>query len=375
VNDQREIAREAEKAVRRVFDELGGFQLDVERTPSVGGRIPDFIVHAISGESKIPLVIEAKSRITPQTAVSVCNQVRCYATATGSIPVVFAPVISPRVDQILKKFGVGYVDQAGNCRLRSPCHGLLIDRHGFKPSTRPPKPVADLFSPKSSRIVRALLTRSGEGWRVREFAEHPDVVVSLGLVSKVKHALIEEGYAVEHEKRLYLRDPIGLLEDWARKYRGPAEQIPMYFRGNVETAEQAVAAWCRDNQLRCALAGFSAAWRIAPEVRYSVAAVYVESDGFDRKKLDTLSGYEGGKRVDTGPNLLLWRPFDPSVLAGSLTENGTDAPVTSAIQTYLDLRQMAGRGEEAATATYQRVLAGELQRSAERVKELCHADI
>ena len=137
MNDRREVAREAEKAVRRVFDELGGFQLDVEHAPSVRGKFPDFIVQAISGESKIPLVIEAKSRITPQTARPVCEQVRCYATATDSIPVVFAPAISQRVARIVEQFGVVYVDR---CRhliespeaFRNGLNGLHSSQSGLE---------------------------------------------------------------------------------------------------------------------------------------------------------------------------------------------------------------------------------------------------
>ncbi|MCU0881026.1 MAG: type IV toxin-antitoxin system AbiEi family antitoxin [Pirellulaceae bacterium] len=339
VNSWREIEREAENAVRRIFDELGGFSVDAQHSRTLGEFKLDLVTQATSAQAKFQLAIDAKARITPQTVISVCERMR--QLPTDFIPVVYAPVISPRVAEIVEQFGVGYVDQAGNCRLRSARHGLLIDRRGYKLPARPPKGVADPFSPKSSRIVRALLARPDEG----------------------------------HEKRLYLRDPSGLLENWAKKYAGPAEQIPMFFRGNAEAAEQAVASWCRDNHLQYALAGFSAAWRLAPEVRYSVGAVYVESSGFDRKMLDRLGAYQGGKRVDTGANLLLWRPFDPSALAGRRTENGTDAPVTSAIQTFLDLKRMAGRGEEAAAAVYERQLVGELRRAAERIKELRHADV
>ena len=191
----------------------------------------------------------------------------------------YAPVISPRVADIANEFAVGYVDRAGNCRLRSVGDRLLIDRRGYKSPSRPPQGVADPFSPKSSRIVRALLGRPAEGWKVRELAEHTDVDVSVGLVSKVKRTLVEEGYAIEHKRLLYLRDPVGLLENWAKGYPGPAEQIPMYFRGDAEAAEEAVGKWCQNNNIRYALAGFSAAWRIAPEVRHNVAAVYVHSRG------------------------------------------------------------------------------------------------
>ena len=134
-----------------------------------------------------------------------------------------------------------------------------------------------------------------------ELAKHPDVDVAAGLVSKVKRALVEEGYAVERENLLYLRDAVGLLKNWANAYPGPTEQIPMHFLGDAKAAERAVAEWCRDHNVPHALAGFSAAWRLAPEVRYSVAAVYVGSVGFDPKLLAALGSYQRGKPVETAP--------------------------------------------------------------------------
>ena len=149
----------------------------------------------------------------------------------------------------------------------------------------------------------------------------------------------------------------------------------MYFRGDAEAAERAVGNWCRDNDVHYALAGFSAAWRLAPEVRYNVGAVYVDSRGYDREVFSKLSSYQGGKRVETGANLLLWRPFDPSALVGSRPESPSEAPVTSAIQTFLDLKRMAGRGEEAAAAVYERRLASQLQEAAQRGEEMRHAGL
>ena len=109
-----------------------------------------------------------------------------------------------------------------------------------------------------------------------------------------------------------------------------------------------------------------------PEVRYSVAGVYVEDRGFDPDVFGRLSKYKGGKRVDSGANLLLWRPFDPSVLAGSSSEDASALKVTSAIQTFLDLKKLAGRGEEAAAAVFERLLAGPLRAAADQNKEMRH---
>jgi len=149
----------------------------------------------------------------------------------------------------------------------------------------------------------------------------------------------------------------------------------MYFRGDAESAERAVAQWCRDQGIQHALAGFSAAWRLAPEVRYSVGAVYVDHHGFDPEVFGKLSAYQGAKRVETGANLLLWRPFDRSVFADTQPSGPETVTVTSALQVYLDLTRQAGRGEEAAAAIYAKHLEPELTSAAEQVEETRDAEL
>jgi len=370
VNGERQLVRDARCALQRVFNGLGGFVFRDKTKADAGDAGCDAILLATSAEAKLVIGIDARSRVTPQTVMSVCE--RLQRLPSNMIGVVYAPVISPRVAEVLDRSGVGHVDEAGNCRMRSARHRLLIDRRGRNAPPRFPQGTANPFSPKSSRMVRVMLSEPAKGWKVRELAEHPDVKVSPGLVIKVKRTLVEESYAVERSNLLFLHDPVGLLENWVQSYAGPAEQIPMYFLGDTEAAEEAVASWCRANDLEYALAGLSAAWRLAPEVRYSVAAVYVEDRGFSSDVLGRLNKYKGGKRVDTGANLLLWRPFDRSVLAGSRSEDSKAPPVTSAIQTFLDLKKLAGRGEEAATAVFERLLAGPLRDAAQHLQEAPH---
>ena len=370
VNNERQLVHDAQRAIQAIFDDLGGFTFRRKLKADAGNVGCDAILQATSSEIKLVLGIDAKARVTPQTVLSLCERLR--RLPADIMGVVYAPVISPRVAEILDQAGVGRVDEAGNCRIRSARHRFLIDRRVRHAPRRLPQGTADPFSPKSSRIVRAMLSEPAKGWKVRELADHADVKVSPGLVVKIKRTLVQEGYAAEREGLLFLRDPVGLLENWARNYPGPAEQVPMYFLGEAAVAEDAVARWCRAHDLNYALGGHSAAWRLAPEVRYSVAAVYVEERGFSPEVLGKLNKYKGGKRVDSGANLLLWRPFDRSVLAGSRSEDASALKVTSAIQTFLDLKKLAGRGEEAATAVYERLLASPLQAAADRNKEIRH---
>ena len=82
-----------------------------------------------------------------------------------------------------------------------------------------------------------------------------------------------------------------------------------------------------------------------------------------------------GKPVETGANLLLWRPYDRSVLVGSGKKRKKGLPTTSAIQTYLDLKRLGGRGEEAAMAVYERLIALPLKEAAQQIEEMRHASL
>ena len=361
------LKREAERVLRSIFEKLAELHVRSESARSATDAGCDMSVEAYSGQAKFRFCVQVKSRVTPQTALSTCEQLR--GLPEGTIPVLFAPTISPRVAEIVRGQGIGYADQAGNCWLRSKHDHLLIERQGFQTERKSTPAAADPFSSKSSRIVRAMLSRPTEGWQVRKLAEHPDVRVSPGLVVKVKRALVEEGYAVERERVLYLRDPIGLLTAWSQKYPGPAEPVPLFIRGDATAAEQSVSQWCRDNALQYALAGFSAAWRLAPEVRYSAAAAYLEDRGFDQEMLHQLGAKYGSKRVDSGANIYLWRPYDRSVFASSIHAGKPEQPVTSALQTYLDLKRAAGRGEDAANAIFDKYLRRDLHAAAKREEE------
>jgi hypothetical protein len=367
----RELEREAELVLRHVLHDLADVHVRSCDRPA------DAAVHltldVVSGSAEFQFAVQVKSRVTPQTALSACQQFE--GVPERAIRVIFAPTISPRVAEILRGQGIGYADRAGNCWLYSPHHHLLIDRRGSLCERRATPAAADPFSTKSSRIVRALLSQPQKGWRVRELASDSQVLVSAGLVVKLKRALVEEGYAVERDRKLYLRDPVALLQAWTRSYSGPAAVTLLYFRGDVAAAEQGVGRWCQANSLRYALAGFSAAWRLAPEVRYSVAAVYVDDAGFDPKLMAQLAAEYGGKPVDSGPNLLLWRPFDPSVFAGVVSGGEPDQQVASALQTYLDLCHQGGRGEDAASVLFDKHLRRELEAAAVRERSLSNGGV
>jgi len=361
--------RDADRVFRSIFEGMPEFRARSRFTHSKSNA--DVWFDAISDGTTYRFLIETKSRVTPQTAISISKQLSAYAQRLPkrTILVLYSSVISPRVAEILREQGISYADRAGNCWLRSPRDHLLIERQGFQAERQPTHAAVDPFSTKSSRIVRAMLSRPMDGWQVRKLAEHGDVGVSVGLAVKVKRTLVEEGYAVERERKLYLRDPLGLLNAWSKEYPGPSEQIPLYFRGDTEVAEQTVTGWCRDNKLQNALSGFSAAWRLAPEVRYTIATIYLEERGFDSLLLDRLTKECNVRRVETGANLYLWCPFDRSVFTSTQQNDPMQPRVTSPLQTYLDLKRADGRGEDAANAIFEKFLNRDLQAAAKHEEE------
>ena len=72
------------------------------------------------------------------------------------VKVFAAPYISPNMAQTCQDSGWSWFDLAGNCRLDVPGL-LLLERQGNEPVHEPPRPRANLSTPESARVVRALL--------------------------------------------------------------------------------------------------------------------------------------------------------------------------------------------------------------------------
>jgi hypothetical protein len=230
VETKKHLAR-LEKLLREIFAELGAFEFVWE--PSDDNAVCDATVVSKSFHQTYRFDVKVRERITPQMADGLFKRLQIEPLPDRVIRVVYAPVISPRVAEIARQYGMSYIDFAGNCRIADGATGLRISRSGnLNEMSRQKSNRADPFSTKSSRIVRVMLHAPERGWQVSELAEHPDVDVSKGLVSKVKQALIRENYAVERDRRLYLKQPRDLLTAWTRNYF--PEKTPGFSGGLAE---------------------------------------------------------------------------------------------------------------------------------------------
>jgi hypothetical protein len=259
-------------------------------------------------------------------------------------PIVVAPYISPESAEIICREGVGYLDQAGNARLTFG--HVYIRRDGYPNRHVKRRDLRSLYSPKAERVLRSLLLEPKRLWRLETLAKTAGV--SLGQASNVKRLLEDREWLARDAAGLVLKQPQKLLDEWAANHRFTRNAVHDYYSLDpMPQSEANLAAACSRLEARYAFTGFSSAARLAPMVRYQRATAYVVG-------AEGVAESIGFKAVSSGANISLIEPNDEGVLAGATEIDGIR--ITSAVQTYLDLRSLKGRGEEAAQAVLEEVI-------------------
>ncbi len=308
------------------------------RYPS--GMIADLVVRLrILGQERT-LVVQAKATGQPKRAreaVDQLNRLLRAAASRDAYPVFAAPFISDASSAICRESGVGFFDLAGNCWLS--LGNVYIERTSPQNPQREKRGAVALFTPKSSRVLRVLLNDPKRKWQVQQLSKTAEV--SIGLVSKIKRAMEEREWIVTSPEGIELIEPEAMLLAWADAYTYKQNGVSEFYSlESVNDTEAAVAAWCRESNVPYALTGFSGARLSSPRVRYNRASIYVSS------RIDSLALNNQLKPVDSGGNVLILKPYDVGVYTGSQTRY--DLRSVSPVQLFLDVKSMAGRGEEAA---------------------------
>lgn len=292
------------------------------------------------------LVVEVRNVGQPRVIREATNQLlRLKNDMPDAYGVVMAPYISPQASEICLKDGFGFADLAGNCLLSFD--QVFVSKEGKENPFARKRDLRSLFSPKAERVLRVLMSAPGRWWKVQSLAN--EAGVSLGQSFNVKKLLMDREWMERGEGGFRLTAPARLLAEWEENYDFRRSTVrEFYTLRPIADCERLLVEACAKNKLACTLAGFSSAARYAPMVRYQRAMAYVTGD------LDSLAEHLEFKPVTSGANINLIAPYDEGVLYGS--EIKGDARVTSPVQTYLDLRQMKGRGEEAADFLKQQVI-------------------
>jgi len=297
----------------------------------------DFLVTVVVGNLEKTLIIEVKNNGQPRIVRMVVNQLVRYKNSYPDACCIFmAPYISSKSAEICLEDGIGYVDFAGNCYLTFG--QVYIEQQGAENPFRSRRDLISLYSPKTSRILRVLLTDPGRLWKTQLLAD--EAQVSLGLIANVKKMLLDREWITEGNG-FYLSEPLALINDWATVYSYKKNDVRNFYSlKSIPELESEIASICNEKGIKYALTGFSGAARFAPNVRYNRAMFYINDSVEEVVSLLEL------KEVNSGANLMLLTPYDEGVFYGLKVLD--EISIVSPFQIYLDLKGIKGRGEEAA---------------------------
>lgn len=339
-----ETEERAEKALRRCIDKVPFLTIESLRREAIaGGFRADIIATIALPDQKKTLVVEVKNNGQPRVAREAVNQLLRYRESyQDAYGVLIAPYIASEAAEICKKDGIGYIDFAGNCRLAFG--QVYIEQNGNPNPNRVKRDLRSLYSPKASRILRVLLNDPKKIWKTQDLAKEAEV--SLGQIANIKKLLGDREWISTTSYGFFLSEPEKLLNDWSEKYSYQKNIIrEFYTLKSVTDIEADLSQLCQDKGIKYALTGFSGAARIAPNVRYQKAMAYVT------EKTEEVVQQLNLKEVPSGANVLLLSPYDEGVFYGAGEFDGIR--IVSPVQLYLDLKNIKGRGEEAAMALFE----------------------
>jgi hypothetical protein len=316
--------------------------------PGAVAEYPVTVIDVVTGGATWKLVVERKDNGQIRFVRDAISTLKlCTSRFENACGVLVAPYISEKGARLLKEHNISYVDLAGNCLLSFA--GVYIERRGFPNPFARREPHRSLFTPKSSRIVRALLTSPRKEWTATDLAD--EVGVSISLVSHVRRLLADREWTSAKSKKIKLVNPEEVLQEWARHYSYEKNTIRRYYSmASTAATEESLMKAAESTGGRVALTGMSGAARLNPSARYNRVMAYVETI------TDRLIDECRLREVPSGENVWLLEPYDEGVFYAA-TKTG-ESLVVSPVQVYLDLLGVKGRGEDVAEIIYTTILEG-----------------
>jgi hypothetical protein len=326
-------------SVERLRDQLPlswSVTLQLEPAVSEVGWRPDAVITLSTPTSEKParLVVECKSDITPRVAADAANQLSAYLSqASGAVGVVVAPWGSRRTREVLRDFGIGFIDPTGNIDLVVDEPALVVRVQGAEENPvgrRSSSP--NLRGPKAWSLMKTLIeVKPPYGVRALAAAVGTDP----GYTSRVIRALEDE--------RLVSRTRRGPITevDW----KGLISQLTSTYRlldSNTtstwiaRTPIRGLPAKLAESQIetRWAITGSLGANLLAPVAAPAMAVIYADDPSEIADILDLLP-------ADSGAEVVLARPYGAAAMARSWTVDG--ASYVSVTQLAADCLSGMGR--------------------------------
>ena len=292
------------------------------------------------------IIVEVKANpVEPRLVGSVASQLKALTNSkygqAGATPanMLVSTYLSPLTRERLVEAGINYADSTGNIRFTVDRPAVYIETQGEdKNPFREERPLQSLKGGRTARVVRGLmdyLTPFG----TRELAGETES--SAAMISRVS-SLLEPDEIVTKESprgRFVSVDWEALASRWAMDYDFDSSNTLTTWLEPRGT--RALFARLRDSEIRYAVTGSFAAYRLAPIAEPRLAALYVDDP-------ETAAQSLGLRPAETGGNVLLVIPFDPVAFERAEYDDGiTYARVT---QVLLDLMKGPGRGPAEAEA-------------------------
>jgi hypothetical protein len=338
------LRAKANKAITSIFSDVPFVETKKIRSDvRIDGKRIDILMSTLISGKPAKFIVEVKSKGEPRFIRMAAAQIKSYLrNFKNSYGILVAPYLSDNSRQICKEADIGCIDLAGNAYIAFKT--IFIDRSGI------PNPFADtrisksIFSPKSSRILRVLLSGPSKRWYVKDISQ--EAGISIGLTSRIKQVLLSEEWIKEESKRFYLIKPNEVLDQWVKNYSYEKNLLFSFYSGLSENQlEEVIKRECNKRKYRYGLALFSGARKVAPFVRFLKFFSYLVGN------IEDIANALQLRRVDSGANVTFLQPYDNGVFYGLQNINGIH--VVSDIQLYLDLKSYKGRGEEAANAVFE----------------------
>lgn len=323
---------DAKKALESVLEELFEIEwLQINNKCKENKWHPDSKVKIKWKKGEHDLIVEVKSTGEPRIIAEVAGRFKAYNM--NGYPVLIAPFISSRGREMCKELEMGFIDLAGNAYLKFD--GVLIERWGKKNEKKEKRILKNLFSTKSTWVMRKMFLRPERTWKFEELAEEANV--SLGQAYKVVNKLVSEGYVEKKRGAITLLKPGELLDTWVEIYNFQDQYIIGYY---CELNQQKILKELKNiSSESYALTLGSAASLVAPYVRSRDFHLYTVDQQLIIDHLNL-------KPVEFGGNVYLVKPSDEGVLFGTRQIDGVS--LVSDIQLYLDLYNYPMRGREQA---------------------------
>lgn len=218
--------------------------------------------------------------------------------------------------------------------------------------------VHNIFEPKATRILRALLVNPQRNWTIRGLAE--EVKISPGYAHAVVSTLIDLGYVARTERfKIKTVNPTVLLKRWAAYHQYDKINTFLDYYTFEREVDRFIGQLSDIKTTNYALTALAAASLIAPHVRPVDIHIYIKR----KEEATTLAGTLGLQPIPKGGNVKFVIPYDEGVFYGQqttsiriLNEKEGKVNVVSDVQLFVDLYNYPARGLEAAEHLYERIV-------------------